>query len=151
MPRPGPPATVASSALRGYGCLGHRPGPQPAAVQDAGSARPHARGHGRATTDRRTPVRNPQGLDGRHPLPDPDPGQGPNRDEPPRPGLQPQANDHDLRGGTADGGDQNLIASLKPRAVDQRARPTPRQENTARRLPRMARFSTASGMSRISS
>jgi len=28
------------------------------------------------TTDRRTPVRNPQGLDGRHPLPDPDPGQG---------------------------------------------------------------------------
>jgi transposase len=39
----------------------------------AGSARPHARGHGRATTDRRTPVWNPQGLDGRHPLPDPDP------------------------------------------------------------------------------
>ena len=29
----------------------------------------------------------PQGLDGRYPLPDPDPGQGPNRDEPPRPGL----------------------------------------------------------------
>ena len=48
---------------------------------------PHARGHGRATTDRRTPVRNPQGLDGRHPLPDPDPRQGPNRDEPPRSGL----------------------------------------------------------------
>jgi hypothetical protein len=39
----------------------------------AGSARPHARGHGRATTDRRTPVWNPQGLDRRHPLPDPDP------------------------------------------------------------------------------
>src|SRR5260370_12243438 len=71
-------------------------------------------------------------------------GQGPNRDEPPRPGLQPQANDHDLRGGTADGGDQNLIASLKPRAVDQRARPTPRQENTARPLPRLAQFSTPS-------
>src|SRR5205814_4158596 len=49
--------------------------------------RPHARGHGRATTDRRTPVWHPQGLDGRHPLPDPDPRQGPNRDEPPRPGL----------------------------------------------------------------
>src|SRR5439155_17506352 len=59
------------------------------------------------------PVRDPQGLDGRHPLPDPDPRQGPNRDEPPRPGLQPQANDQDLRSGTADGGDQNLIASLK--------------------------------------
>ena len=57
------------------------------ARRDAGSARPHARGHGRATTDRRTPVRDPQGLDGRHPLPDPDPRQGPNRDEPPRPGL----------------------------------------------------------------
>ena len=53
----------------------------------AGPARPHARGHGRATTDRRTPVRHPQSLDGRHPFPDPDPRQGPNRDEPPRPGL----------------------------------------------------------------
>ncbi len=42
-------------------------------MRHAGSARPHARGHGRATTDRRTPVWNPQGLDGRHPLPDPDP------------------------------------------------------------------------------
>src|ERR1700692_5018713 len=61
-------------------------------------------------------VWDPQGLDGRHPLPDPDPRQGPNRDEPPRPGLQPQANDHDLRGGTADGGDQALIVSLKPDA-----------------------------------
>jgi len=28
----------------------------------------------------------------------------------------PQANDHDLRGSTADGRDQNLIASLKPHA-----------------------------------
>src|SRR4051794_19968011 len=33
-----------------------------------------------ATTDCRTPVWYPQGLDGRHPLPDPDPRQGPNRD-----------------------------------------------------------------------
>src|SRR6266513_2378457 len=64
-------------------------------------------------TDGRTPVRDPQGLDGRHPLPDPDPRQGPNRDELPRPGLQPQANDLDVRCGTADGGDQDLIASLK--------------------------------------
>ena len=32
-------------------------------------------------------VRDPQGLDGRYPLPDPDPGQGPNRDEPPRSSL----------------------------------------------------------------
>src|SRR5262249_12564113 len=42
------------------------------------------------------------------------PRQGPNRDEPSRPGLQPQANDYDLRGGTADGGDQGLIASPNP-------------------------------------
>src|SRR5204862_7659505 len=81
--------------------------------KDARSARPQARGHGRAATDCRTPVWHPQGLDGRHPLPDPDPRQGPNRDEPSRPGLQPEANDDDLRGGTADGGDQDLIASLK--------------------------------------
>src|SRR5262245_6730536 len=57
------------------------------ARQDAGPARPHARRHGRATTNRRTPVWDPQGVDGRHPLPDPDPRQGPNRDEPPRSGL----------------------------------------------------------------
>src|SRR5216684_5856858 len=57
-----------------------------------------------------------EAANGRHPFPDPDPRQGPNRDEPPRPGLQPQANDQDLRGGTADGGDQNLIASLNPEA-----------------------------------
>src|SRR5438046_8567499 len=77
------------------------------------------------TTDGRTPVRDPQGLDGRHPLPDPDPRQGPNRDEPSRPGLQPQANDHDLRCGTADGGDQGLIASLKPHAPVRRPTPPP--------------------------
>ena len=58
------------------------------------------------------PGRDP--LDGRHPFPDPDPGQGPNRDEPPRSGLQSEANDHDLRGRTADRRDQDLIASLKP-------------------------------------
>src|SRR5207245_11530741 len=89
----------------------------------AGSARPQARGPGRATTDCRTPVREPQSVDGRHPLPDPHPRQGPNRDEPPRPGVKPQANDHDLRRGTADGGDQNLIASLKPH--EPVGRPTP--------------------------
>src|SRR5216684_3914958 len=108
------------------------------ARQDAGPARPHARGHGRATTDRRTPVWDPQGLDGRHPLPDPDPRQGPNRDEPSRPGLQPEANDYDLRGGTADGGDQNLIASLKPHApicLLYRRLGLP-MRNAARRLPR---------------
>jgi transposase len=79
----------------------------------AGPARPHARGHGRATTDRRTPVWHTQSVDGRHPLPDPDPRQGPNRDEPSCPGLQHQAIDHDPRRGTADDGDPYLIAPLK--------------------------------------
>ena len=57
------------------------------AVLDKMQTRLDALRHGRATTDRRTPVRDPQGLDGCHPLPDPHLGQGPNRDEPPRPGL----------------------------------------------------------------
>src|ERR1700738_4829242 len=102
---------------------------------------------GRATTDRRTPVRDPQGLDGRHPLPDPDPRQGPNRDEPPRPGLQLQANDHDLRCGTADGGDQNLIAPLKPLATVglPRSRP-PRPGTNSASPPPLTRFPTPSGM-----
>src|SRR5229473_2236187 len=115
------------------------------ARQDAGPARPHARRHGRATTDRRTPVRDPQGLDGRHPLPDPDPRQGPNRDEPPRPGLQHKAGDRDHWCRTADGGDQNLIASRKPRVpIDQRAPRPSSPGNKARRPPPIARFSTAS-------
>src|SRR5207244_9740158 len=87
----------------------------------------------------------PQGLDGRHPLPDPDPRQGPNRDEPPCPGLQHKAGDRDHRRGTADGGDQSLIVSLKPYApIDQ---PPPRPSwprSTARRPRRMTRFCTAS-------
>src|SRR6185437_8618330 len=37
----------------------------------------------------------------------------PNRDEPSRPGLQPEANDYDLRCGTPDGSDQNVIALFK--------------------------------------
>src|SRR6202140_1558591 len=106
-------------------------------LEDAGSARPHARGHGRATTDRRASIRNPQGLDGRHPLPDQDARQGPNRDEPPRSGLQHKAGDRDHRCGTADGGDQNLIASRKPRVpIDQRA-PRPSSPPAAHLLSRV--------------
>jgi len=83
----------------------------------------------------------------RHPLPDPDPRPGPNRDEPPRPGLQHQANDQDLRGGTAAGGDPDLIASLKPQApIDQPASRPSRPGNTPRRSPHITRFSTASGI-----
>src|SRR5439155_24455735 len=41
---------------------------------------------------------------------DQDARQGPNRDEPPRSGLQHKAGDRDHRCGTADGRDQNLIA-----------------------------------------
>src|SRR4029077_20205266 len=132
--RPGyHPSTLLKIYL--YGCLNRRQ-----------SSRRLEREAQRATTDRRTPVRDPQGVDGRHPLPDPDPRQGPNRDEPPRSGLQLQANDHDLRCGAADGGDQNLIASLKPHAsVCLPASRSLRLRNTARRPPPLMRFSTASG------
>src|SRR5262249_23380191 len=71
------------------------------------------RSPGLSATDGRTSVWDPEGVDGRHPLPNPDARQGPNRDEPSRAGLQSQANDHDLRSGTADGSDQNLIALFK--------------------------------------
>ncbi len=71
-----------------------------------------------------------------------------NRDEPPRPGLQPQANDQDLRSGTADGGDHNLIASLKPPVpIDQPPSRPSWPGSTARRPRRMTRFSTASNQS----
>jgi hypothetical protein len=68
------------------------------------------------------------------------------RTEPPRPGLQPQANDQDLRGRTADGGDQNLIASLKPRATIglPGSRPSRPGKNSASPPP-LTRFPTASG------
>lgn len=77
--------------------------------------RPHARRHRRAT-DRRTFVRDPQGLDVRHPLPDPGPS---TRSEPEWASTSwptTSENDHDLRCQTADGGDQHLIAPLKPHA-----------------------------------
>src|SRR4051794_8827811 len=80
-------------------------------MQDRLDRMPEAMGVRRQTVEHL-----PQSLDGRHPFPDPDPRQGQNRDEPPRSGLQPEANDRDLRCGTADGGDQSLIASLKPHA-----------------------------------
>ncbi len=51
--------------------------------------------------NRRAPLRNPEVMDGKRPLPDPDPREGPNRDEPPRPGLQHEANDPNLRRPTA--------------------------------------------------
>jgi hypothetical protein len=61
------------------------------AMQDRLDRMPEAMGVRRQT------VEHPFGtlsLDGHHPLSDPDPRQAPNRDEPPRPGLQHQANDH---------------------------------------------------------
>ena len=82
--------------------------------QDAGPARPHARRHGHPPANRRAPVRNPQIVDGKHPLPDQDPRKGPNGDEPPRPGLQHEENDPDPRRRTADGGDQGLTAPGNP-------------------------------------
>ena len=59
----------------------------------------------------------------------------------------PEANDRDLRCGTADGGDPNLIVSLKPHApADLPAARPPWLPNTAHRSPPIARFPTASGM-----
>src|SRR6266568_2185918 len=56
-----------------------------------------------------------------------------------------KAGDRDHRCGTADGGDQNLIASRKPRVpIDQRAPRPSSPGNTAPRPPPIARFSTAS-------
>ena len=52
----------------------------------------------------------------------------------------------DLRRGTADGGDPNLIASLKPHAPADLPAPRPSwPPNTAHRPPPIARFPTASG------
>ena len=51
----------------------------------------------------------------------------------------PQANDHDLRGSTADGRDQNLIASLKPHASVN----LPVSQLSCRETQRVAHFSEA--------
>ena len=58
--------------------------------------------------------------------------------------MKPEANDHDLRCGTADGGDQVLIASLKPKTRYQLAPRLSPLGNPARRPRRMTRFSTPS-------
>src|SRR5450432_1989786 len=78
--------------------------------QDAGAARSNAPRHGHPPTDRRAPVRNPESVDGEHPLPDENPRKGPNGNEPPRPGLQHQKADPDVRRGAANPRDPNLIA-----------------------------------------
>jgi hypothetical protein len=54
-------------------------------MQDRLDHMPDAMGVRRQTVEH--PVRDPQGLDGRHPFSDPDPRQGPNRDEPSCSGL----------------------------------------------------------------
>ena len=64
---------------------------------DAGPAGPHAPRNGHPPADRRAPLRHAQILDGEHSLPDQDPRKGPNGDESPRPGLQPEENDPDPR------------------------------------------------------
>src|SRR5947208_6538453 len=107
-------------------------------MQDRLDRMPEAMGVRRQTVEH-----PPQSLDGRHPLPDPDPRQGPNRDEPPRSGLQPEANDQDLRGVLADGSDQSLIASLKSHAtVGPLASRPLRPQRTARPATPTTRFHT---------
>src|SRR3954468_539850 len=104
-------------------------------MQDRLDRMPEAMGVRRQTVEH-----PPQSLDGRHPLPDPDPRQGQNRDEPAHSGLQSEANDRDLWCGTAEGGDQNLIASPKPPALanlphpDRHGRKTQRAAHLLRRV-----------------
>src|ERR1700730_9884489 len=52
-------------------------------------------------------------LDGRHPLQDPNPRKGPNRDEPPRSGLQSEACDRHPGSPAPDGGHAGLRQRLK--------------------------------------
>src|SRR4029077_8221932 len=58
-----------------------------------------------------------QGLDGSNPLQDPDPRQGPNGDEPSRPGLQSETRGSHARPTVADRGDPglNVLRSLTPK------------------------------------
>ena len=58
--------------------------------------------------DRRTPLRHDQSLDGLDALPDEAAEQCEDRDQPPRPGLQPQTGDADPRNPAADGGATEL-------------------------------------------
>src|SRR3984893_4716857 len=94
------------------------------------SARSCAEEHARPPRDRRTPVRHPQGLDGRHPLQDQNPRKGPNRDEPPRSGLQSEACDRHRGCPAPDGGHAGLRPRLKSSCFS--ARPS-KSEN--RKLP----------------
>src|SRR3981189_2730932 len=63
---------------------------------------------------RRTPLRHDQGLDGSNPLQDPDPRQGQNGNEPPRPGLQSETGGRHARPAVADRGDPGLNGPAIP-------------------------------------
>lgn len=65
--------------------------------------------------DRRAPVRNPEGVDGKHSLSDQDAWKGQNGNEPTRAGLQHEANDPDPRCQATDGGYRHMIARLSAR------------------------------------
>ena len=79
--------------LSAHHALGARGG----ARGDAAAAGSAARDDASATTDGRAPVRHDQALDGLDPLPDQDAGARAHRDEPARPGLQPEASDQSAR------------------------------------------------------
>ena len=66
--------------------------------RDAGAVRPLAQDHAHPTPDRRTSIRNHQGVDGRDPLQAAHPRKGQRGDEPSRSRLQSEADDRHLRG-----------------------------------------------------
>ena len=53
----------------------------------------------------------------KHPLPNQNPRKGPNRDEPPRSGLQHEADDPDVRCQAAPEGDQGIVTRLRDRVI----------------------------------
>ena len=82
----------------------------------AGAARSNSARHAHPPRHRRTPLRHAQGVDGRYPLPHQDPPKGQNGDEPPRSGLQSEADDRDSWRPAADAGDPGLSGPAIPHA-----------------------------------
>jgi transposase len=78
--------------------------------RDAGAVRPCAQDHAHPTPDRRTSIRNHQGVDGRDPLQAAHPRKGQRGDEPSRSRLQSEADNRHLRGAAAHPGDEGRLS-----------------------------------------
>jgi hypothetical protein len=77
--------------------------------RDAGAVGPSAPEYAHPTSNRKTSVRDHQGVDGRYPLPDAKARKGENGDEPLGSRLQPGADDRDPRGAADDPGHQGSL------------------------------------------